>query len=377
MSGSHGGGIGVAGASATISDCTFSGNNAQAGGGIAAFQSTVPTTLALIASTVAGNSIGIGGAGAGLYASGDSSVTLQDSIVATNSGSDVYGPIVATGDHNLVGDGTFMSGLVNGINGNRVGTTASPINSLLGSLADNGGPTKTMALLPGSPAIDAGSNPANLATDQRIYPRVVGASADIGAYEVQAPPTVASVIVNGGAAQRSMVTTLAVTFSTQVIFAPPPASAFSLTRVSDGTAVLFTANVQYVNGVAVVTLNGFTGPATQNGSLADGRYSLRVISTQVTANGVMLDGNGDGAPGGDYVSPTDTYGGSGLHLYRLFGDANGDGVVDPVDLNQFRSTFNVNNTQANYLWYLDANGDGVVDPTDLNQFRMRFNTNVF
>jgi hypothetical protein len=377
LSGSHGGGIGVAGASATISDCTFSGNNAEAGGGIAAFQSTVPTTLAVIASTVAGNSIGLGGAGAGLYASGDSSVTLQDSLVATNSGGDIYGPIVATGDHNLVGDGTFMSGLVNGVNGNQVGTAASPINPLLGPLADNGGPTQTMALLSGSPAIDAGSNPANLATDQRIYPRVVGAAADIGAFEVQAPPTVTSVVVNGGAAQRSMVTTIAVTFSTQVIFAPSPAAAFSLTRVSDGTAVLFTANVQYVNGAAVVTLNGFTGPASQNGSLADGRYTLRVISTQVTANGVALDGNNDGVAGGDYVSPTDTYGGQGLHLFRLFGDCNGDGVVDSTDLGQFRSTFNANNTLANYLWYLDANGDGVVDSTDLGQFRARFNANIF
>jgi hypothetical protein len=69
--------------------------------------------------------------------------------------------------------------------------------------------------------------------------------------------------------------------------------------------------------------------------------------------------------------------GNGLHLYRLFGDANGVGVVDPTDLNFFRNTFNVNNTQAAYLAFLDANNDGVVDPTDLNQFRTRFNTNVF
>jgi hypothetical protein len=54
-------------------------------------------------------------------------------------------------------------------------------------LADNGGPTQTHALIAGSPAIDAGSNPANLATDQRGdgYVRVYGAAADIGAFELQ------------------------------------------------------------------------------------------------------------------------------------------------------------------------------------------------
>ena len=57
-------------------------------------------------------------------------------------------------------------------------------------LADNGGPTLTHALLTGSPAIDAGSNPANLATDQRggtLRSRVSGAAADIGAFETQPP----------------------------------------------------------------------------------------------------------------------------------------------------------------------------------------------
>jgi hypothetical protein len=61
------------------------------------------------------------------------------------------------------------------------------IDPQLGPLQDNGGPTPTMALLPGSPAIDAGSNPLGLTTDQRGYsPRVVGTAADIGAYEVGA-----------------------------------------------------------------------------------------------------------------------------------------------------------------------------------------------
>ena len=88
--------------------------------------------------------------------------------------------------NNLIGAGDG-SGLTNGVNGNQVGSLAAPLDPLLGPLADNGGPTFTHALLAGSPAIDAGSNPAALANDQRGpgFSRVSGAQADVGAFELQ------------------------------------------------------------------------------------------------------------------------------------------------------------------------------------------------
>ncbi len=58
----------------------------------------------------------------------------------------------------------------------------------LGPLANNGGPTLTMALLPGSPAIDAGNTSLAPASDQRGFRRPAGLAADIGAYEVCYPP---------------------------------------------------------------------------------------------------------------------------------------------------------------------------------------------
>jgi len=58
---------------------------------------------------------------------------------------------------------------------------------LMGVLGDYGGPTQTIPLMDGSPAIDAGNNVAALQTDQRGpgFQRVAGAGADIGAFEVQ------------------------------------------------------------------------------------------------------------------------------------------------------------------------------------------------
>src|SRR5262249_39184207 len=89
-----------------------------------------------------------------------------------------------------------LSNLVNGVNSNIVGTTANPIDAHLGLLDYNGGPTQTIALFAGSPAIDAGPNSNAPPTDQRGLPRIVNGIIDIGAYEVQntvnQTPTVAS-----------------------------------------------------------------------------------------------------------------------------------------------------------------------------------------
>src|SRR5690242_17133836 len=90
--------------------------------------------------------------------------------------------------HNLIGTGG--GGLVNGTNGNQVGVDVATV--LNPPLADNDGPTKTHALIAGSPALDAGDdsyvldplgNP--LAADQRGLERSNGAAVDIGTYEVQ------------------------------------------------------------------------------------------------------------------------------------------------------------------------------------------------
>jgi len=104
---------------------------------------------------------------------------------------DISGTVVASSDFNLIGVDTGLSGISDGVNDNQIGTSGSPLDPLLGPLADNGGPTLTNTLLPGSPAINAGNpsivfNPAEF--DQRGAPfvRVVGGQIDIGAFELPA-----------------------------------------------------------------------------------------------------------------------------------------------------------------------------------------------
>jgi surface-anchored protein len=176
-----------------------------------------------------------------------------------------------------------------------------------------------------------------------------------------APPRVSSTAVNNGAAQRSRVTTVAVTFDQPVTFAGLPAAAFQLRRQSDNAAPALAAAVDNSGPGTVVTLT-FSGPATESASLADGRYTLTVLASQVPG----LDGNGDGTPGDDYV----LVGAPANGLFRLFGDADGDGDVDAQDFGAFRAAFG----GMNFIF--DFDGDGDVDAADFGAFRSRFGTTV-
>ena len=120
------------------------------------------------------------------------STTMQNTILAANTASlsslDVAGTVSSEG-FNLIGVTNESSGW---IASDRKGSFAEPLDPKLGPLQDNGGPTPTMALLPGSPAIDQG-NSSGLTTDQRDrlrtfdWPAVANASggdgSDIGAFE--------------------------------------------------------------------------------------------------------------------------------------------------------------------------------------------------
>jgi hypothetical protein len=220
-----------------------------------------------------------------------------------------------------------------------------------------------------------------------------GSTSSAVSQAVAQPTKVAGIQINDGTAQRSEVRSVSVTFSTAVTFANGnAAAAFQLTHLQDGLIVNNLSAAVSTNpaGQTVVTLTFTTAgnAATEidpvsalNGgpaSLADGRYQLTVNAGLVTGSqGLLLDGDNNGTAGGNYVSGTDTFGGTGPRLYRLFGDVSGDGVVDATDLGLFRSAFNSGLGNPLYLSYLDADNSGAVDASDLGQFRARFNFNVF
>ncbi|MGA2621144.1 MAG: C10 family peptidase, partial [Thermoguttaceae bacterium] len=195
VQGGQGGGIYNDG-TATLTNVTISGNTAlgaagnnYGGGGI--YNDTGGN--ATLTNVTVSNNVGTSSAGGGICnAAPAGKFTLANTIVAGNSadkqGPDAYGSFNSLG-HNLIGETDYSSGW----NGSDLtGTSASPLNPELGSLNDNGGPTQTMALLGGSPAIDAGSNSLAvdaggnaLTTDQRGLPRIVNGTVDIGAFELE------------------------------------------------------------------------------------------------------------------------------------------------------------------------------------------------
>ncbi len=182
-SASAGGGI-VNSGTLTVTNSTLSGNIAgfDGGGIITSSQGTVTLT----SSTISGNTANghmFGDGGGGIF-NNYGRLHTSNTIIAGNSssatGPDLFGDLGSEG-YNLIGNNQEGSGFVAS---DLVGTPFAPIDPLLGPLQDNGGLTQTMALLAGSPALNAG-DPGQLGVpDQRGVVRTVGVN--IGAYQASA-----------------------------------------------------------------------------------------------------------------------------------------------------------------------------------------------
>ena len=182
--GGNGGAIGSLSAAFVITNSTFSGNwvgqsaDAPGGRGGAIFNNDGSLNLNHV--TITENRAGEGG---GLVSVG-AAANVQNSLIAGNfanvtTSSDVDA-LLNSGGGNLIG-------IFDGSTGNSsdlTGTVGSPLDPLLDALADNGGPTRTHALLVDSPAIDA-AVASTVSTDQRGVSRPQGSAADIGAFEFE------------------------------------------------------------------------------------------------------------------------------------------------------------------------------------------------
>jgi arylsulfate sulfotransferase len=173
-----------------------------------------------------------------------------------------------------------------------------------------------------------------------------------------APRKVESILLNDGSAQRSMVNRITVTFDGPAVLDP---GAIELRR-QVGSLVDARVSITLLDGRTVAVLT-FVGPEFVGGSLADGGYTLTVLADRVHDRwGRELDGDGDGTAGGNRADG----------FSRLFGDSDGDGDVDWLDRERFRSAFKKRAGEAGYLWYFDFDGDGDVDGYDNGQFNRRF-----
>ena len=341
---------------ATVTNSTIA-NNSDVGG----FGGGIDGSITGVNDTIAYNTATYGGGGL----SGD--FTLNNSLIALNTSGtgtpdDISGTVSSASAYNLIGIGG-SGGLVNGTNGNQVGVA----NPGLGPLAYYGGPTQTIALLPGSPAIDMGSNalavdPSTgqpLTTDQRGpgFLRIVNGTVDIGAYEYL--PAASD--------------TVAVTWGTQT--APLQTAADGLRLLPQGRttdlpwlgidSLQVTLSQAQTLTPADVTVNSAIGvnygPVTVSGSGTS--YTITLAQPINAADRVTIT----------IVNP-------GVSMFNrrldvLPGDVNDDGVVNVQDLVAIRNQM-PGLMGAMPTIFGDILGDGTVDINDYTAVRELIGTTL-
>ncbi|MGO8925802.1 MAG: choice-of-anchor Q domain-containing protein [Limisphaerales bacterium] len=280
-----GGGLWFYGGTNILCGCTISGNSAGEGGGV---YNDGPLTM--LNCTVSGNEAwwdggGIRGAGAylnhctivsntveGAWDQGGGfagSVRSENSVFAGNAGNDISGVLTSDG-YNLI-QNTNGCTITNSETGDIYG-----VDPLLGPLQDNGGPTWTHALLPGSPAIGKGTC-AGLPTDQRGVPRPCPV-ADIGAFEWT--PLVTNTNDSGeGSLRQAILDANAsgggeITFSnvtgTITLLSALPALAANITIAGPGTNLL---TISGSNQFQIFCMNSGTTNTLSGLTIADGMMS--------------------------------------------------------------------------------------------------------
>jgi len=282
----------------TVINSTISGNTAQGndGGG---FYKNFAGTLTIINSTIYGNGAVHGG---GIATAGSSTPILRNTILAGNtatmSAPNILGTVGSNG-HNLIGStagGTYQPGT-----NDQVGLTNGQVN--LGPLQDNGGPTKTMTLLPGSLAIDRGqastdNSGQTISSDQRGQPRRLDRpeangpgsdTSDIGAVELGPPQTGPAFTVT---------TTLERLQDGCTTDDCSLVEALNVTNaVADANTINFTPGLSGLIGTSTITPSGLaiTNPVTINGPGArvltiSGNNASRLFNIASAAGTVSISG---------------------------------------------------------------------------------------
>jgi len=287
----YGGGLLLSGSSNTfiLTNVTISGNsvhdanNASYGGGIYLYQGTLNLNNVTISNNISDYD------GAGLAATGSPTVNIGNTIIGNNTATnsiyeDCLGPLNSLG-HNLI---QVTAGCA--ISGDTTGniTGQSP---LLNPLADNGGPTKTQALLFSSPAKDAGDDATCEPKDQRGTVRTLGTHCDIGAFEYDntASPVVSFITRADANPTNATSVDFNVVFSDEV------------TGVDLGDFMLTTTGV---NNASLTNLNGSgsTYTVTVDAGSGNGTIRLDVVDDDSIEDLNLNKLGGSGNNNGDFSS---------------------------------------------------------------------------
>jgi hypothetical protein len=174
-------------------------------------------------------------------------------------------------------------------------------------------------------------------------------------YATLPPVTVTSAVINGNNAalagvQRSMVNSIAYTFSQAVTLAATNAFTIGVHSGQIGTAptLNWAAVSPDSSGASTQWVVTFSGSGVTAGSIANGAYDITL-----NASSISVEGNPAAAIS---PRPTDTF-------YRLFGDINGDGAVNAADNIRFKAALTTYNAA------FDSNGDGFINAADNIQFK--------
>jgi hypothetical protein len=295
---SVGGGAMQANGTVTITNSTISGNTAASsgnGGGI----SFNGTALTIVNSTIANNTALANGGG--VYRTGVNPFTVVNTIIAgnsaTTSGPDAFGAYTSLG-YNLVGKTDGSTGFTEPTD--LTGTIATPLDPLLGPLANNGGPTFTHILLSSSPAIDKGSaanNPVTsnpLVTDQRnlvrpvdnpVIPNAAGGNgSDIGAVELPLAALPPTVTIDQAIGQADPTSTSPINFTAVFSEAVNGFTGADINFTGSTAGGTLTATVTGAGPTYNVAVSGMTTSGTVVASIPAGAATSVATGTPSTAS---------------------------------------------------------------------------------------------
>jgi hypothetical protein len=291
--------------------------------------------------------------------------TLNEDTIAGNAGNGIDKTAAATASvtntilsNNALGNCNRTTGLTGSNDGDTDATCGatittggfSNVSAKLAPLANNGGPSGTLALQAGSPAIDHGTGAGAAADDQRHFPR--DAAPDIGAYEFGATAagaklTVKKIVVGGTAVPSDFTLTVTDTTTNTVLDASPGSSAGHQVSVPGGDNYKVTESGAQAANYVESDSAGCTGTA-----VASGTPTCTITNSDTAALTVKKVVVGPGQPSDFTLTVTDTTANNTV-LDSMPGSAAGHQVAVPVG-----DSYTVTESGATVANYMSASTAG-------------------